>query len=278
MTPGGIPLVTPDGPLPATPPQSIAELERILATTTIERARRAGYKMKAYFPDEGPYRRALYPKHTAFMAAGKTHKERLMLSGNRVGKTSVGAFETACHLTGLYPPWWTGHRFDRDIKAWAAGDTNKTVYEIIQVALLGAVGETGTGMIPAHTIAHITHKPSYAGAADTIWVKHVNGRRSSITLKSYEQGRIAFQGTTMDVIWLDEEPPQDIAVECVVRTMTSAGLVFMTFTPLQGTTRLISDFMSQAAQDALAPMPDQSYAAHLAAKGGVFAPSPGVAQ
>lgn len=177
--------------------------------------------------------------------------------------TSVGAYETVCHLTGLYPDWWAGHRFEGPIRAWAAGDTNKTVYDIIQVALVGPVGEIGSGMIPAHTIAHISHKPAAAGAVDTIWVRHVSGKRSSISLKSYEQGRIAFQGTAMDLIWLDEEPPQEIFTECAIRTMTTDGRVVMTFTPLSGTTRLISDFMRQAAEDALAPVEAQTYAAFV---------------
>jgi len=39
-----------------------------------EDARRAGYKIRAYFPDAGPYRRALYPKHMEFLRAGHAHR------------------------------------------------------------------------------------------------------------------------------------------------------------------------------------------------------------
>lgn len=258
---GGIPLVTPDGPLPDLAPTALADLERLAASIDRAEAQRSGYKMRAYFPETGPFRRELYKKHLAFMAAGKIHRSRLFLAGNQVGKTSVGAYEVACHLTGLYPAWWEGHRFAGPIRAWAAGDTGKTVYDIIQVALVGKPGEIGTGMIPAHTIAHISHKAGVSGSVDTIWVRHVSGGRSSISLKSYEQGRIAFQGTAMDLIWLDEEPDQSIAVECAVRLMTTDGLLLMTFTPLSGTTRLISDFMRQAAEDALGPVAPDTYAA-----------------
>lgn len=262
-------LVTPDGPLSDLAPEKLADLERLMAGIKRAEAQRSGYKMKAYFPDSGPFRRELYPKHTAFMAAGKVHRERLFMAGNQVGKSSVGAYEMTCHLTGLYPAWWQGHRFAGPIRAWAAGDTGKTVYEIIQVALVGKPGEIGTGMIPAHTIAHISHKAGVSGSVDTIWVRHVSGGRSSVSLKSYEQGRVAFQGTVIDLIWLDEEPPEDVMVECVVRTMTSDGRVMMTFTPLSGTTRLISNFMRQAAEDALnsgARQPD-TYATHIEQRG-----------
>jgi|SRR5712692_6569900 len=86
-----------------------------------EDARRAGYKIRAYFPDAGPYRRALYPKHMAFLRAGRDHRERLFLAANRIGKSDLGAFEVACHLTGEYPKWWEGRVFTRPVRAWAAG-------------------------------------------------------------------------------------------------------------------------------------------------------------
>src|SRR6266550_4536570 len=60
-------------------------------------------KMLSFYPDEGPLRRELYPKHMAFFAAGREYQERAMVAGNRCGKTVVGAYETAVHLTGMYP-------------------------------------------------------------------------------------------------------------------------------------------------------------------------------
>ena len=78
--------------------------------------------LDALYPEEGPLRRELYHKHTAMLAAGKEFNERACFGGNRVGKTlSIGGFETALHLTGLYPDWWEGHRFNHKILVWAAG-------------------------------------------------------------------------------------------------------------------------------------------------------------
>src|SRR6202049_2575267 len=65
------------------------------------------------------------------------------LPGIGSGKSDVGSYEVACHLTGLYPHWWKGRRFDRPIKAWAAGDTSKTVRDIIQPKLVGEQGQYG---------------------------------------------------------------------------------------------------------------------------------------
>src|SRR5262245_19009248 len=61
-----------------------------------------------------------YLKQAEFHGAGARHRERLLMAGNRIGKTLCGAAETAFHLTGDYPDWWVGKRFDRPVRAWAA--------------------------------------------------------------------------------------------------------------------------------------------------------------
>lgn len=201
-------------------------------------------RMRRFYPDTGPLRRELYPKHLEFFRAGREHRERLFMAANRVGKTEgCGAYELACHLTGLYPRWWEGRRFHHGIRAWAAGDTSKTVREIIQTKLLGLPGQLGTGMLPADTIVHTTARAGVADAIDTVWVRHVSGGRSLLVLKSYDQRRESFQGTEQHVIWLDEEPPLDIYTECLLRTMTTGGLLMVTFTPLQGLSDVVLSFL-----------------------------------
>lgn len=206
--------------------------------------RRARNRILRYYPETGPLRRELYPKHQEFFRAGADHRERLMLAANRVGKSEgVGAYEITCHLTGRYPDWWQGRRFTSAVKAWAAGDTSKTVREIVQEKLLGARGSLGQGMIPGDCIVHKTAKSGVADAVDTVYVKHVSGKNSVLVLKSYDQRREAFQGSEQDVIWLDEEPPLDIYTECLLRTMTTNGLIVLTFTPLQGLSDVVLSFL-----------------------------------
>ncbi len=211
-----------------------------------EQARRASRrKLLTYFPETGPLRRDLYAKHCEFFAAGTTHRERLMLAANRVGKTEgVGGYELTVHLTGQYPPWWVGRRFDHPIKAWACGDTGKTVREILQNKLLGPPNAWGTGLIPGDSIARILR--GTGGVADTVeivYIKHVSGGESCLIFKSYDQRREAFQGTEQDVIWLDEEPSLDIYTECLMRTMTNNGMILLTFTPLLGLSDVVMQFL-----------------------------------
>lgn len=223
---------------------SRTEKLELLALLEEKERRRTRRKLFTYFPDAGPLRRELYPKHIEFFKAGAEHRERLMLAANRVGKTeSVGGYELTLHLTGIYPPWWTGRRFTRHISAWAAGDTAKTVRDIIQHKLLGPTGTHGTGLIPGDNLRRTTSKLGVSDAIDTINVAHVSGGVSILSLKSYDQRREAFQGTEQDVIWLDEEPPMDIYTECLIRTMTTNGLMILTFTPLEGLSECVLNYL-----------------------------------
>ncbi len=206
--------------------------------------REKGRKIWSYFPDHGPLRRELYPKHLKFFEAGASFRERCFLAANRAGKTeSGGGYELVLHLTGKYPSWWKGRRFDRPIKSWAAGDTGTTVREILQNKLLGKWGEFGTGLIPNDDLLRTTTKRGVPEAIEGIYIEHVSGGVSQLLLKSYDQRREAFQGTEQDVIWLDEEPPLDIYTECLLRTMTNDGLIMLTFTPLQGLSETVLQFL-----------------------------------
>lgn len=206
--------------------------------------RRLTRKIFSYYPDDGPLRRELYVKHNQFFEAGTKYRERLMLAANRIGKTEgVGGYELTLHLTGLYPDWWTGRRFNRPVKAWAAGDTGKTVREIIQEKLLGPIHAKGTGLIPESHIIKTTAKSGVPDAVDTVQVRHVSGGVSTLVLKSYDQKRISFQGSEQDIIWCDEEPPLDIYTECLLRTMTNNGLLMLTFTPLMGMSETVLAFL-----------------------------------
>ena len=206
-------------------------------------------KLFTYYPDEGPLRRELYAKHMAFFAAGYTHRERCMMAGNRIGKTEgAGGYEVTLHLTGLYPHWWIGRRFSRPINALVAGDTGTTTRDIIQTKLCGPVSKLGTGLIPFESLGETSAKAGIPGAFDIVSVKHEpSGEWSTLQFRSYDQGRIAFQGTERDVIWCDEEPPKDVYDECLIRTMTTNGIMLCTFTPMNGLSEVAMSYLPHLA-------------------------------
>lgn len=228
------------------------DLKKIYADFLEEKTRRQRRrKFYTYFPDAGPLRRELYPKHIEFFRAGAKYRERGFMAANRIGKTeSAGGFELTCHLTGLYPEWWEGRRFDHPIDAWAAGKSNETTRNIIQFKLFGKVlgsGLTkrlaGTGVIPGDLVGKPSWRSGFQDLVDTVPIKHASGEWSQLALKSYEQGRGSFEGTEKHVIWLDEEPPEDVYGECLIRTMTTGGMIIATFTPLEGITPVVLSFL-----------------------------------
>jgi phage terminase large subunit-like protein len=198
------------------------------------------------YPSKGPLRRSLYPKHLEFFRLGKDHNERALLGGNRSGKSYAGTYEDVLHLTGRYPNWWEGRKFDKPVSLWSCGDIGKTLRDISQATLLGPPGqkdEEGTGMIPQDCIVRTTPRMGTPDAVESIFVKHVSGGDSVLQFKAYEQGRAAYQGTTTDVIHLDEECPMEIYVECLLRTLTCNGIIYVTATPLLGLTDLMLAFL-----------------------------------
>ena len=220
--------------------QSQGRVNRVIVRVNqVERASADSYNVEQW-----PTTRELYPKHLSFFAAGKRHRERAFIAANKIGKTEGGGgYEITCHMTGRYPPWWSGKRFCHPVKVWACGDTSKSVREILQDKILGPMGNFGVGMIPADSIVHTVAKAGVADAVELVYIRHATGKNSVPTFKSYNQRREAFQGTDMDVIWLDEEPPMDIYSECLMRTMVTGGLVMLTFTPLLGLTELVLSFL-----------------------------------
>lgn len=221
------------------------ELLALLEEKSLRQARRRFF---TYYPEEGPLRRTLYPKHLQFFAAGAVHRERAAMAANRVGKTEgIGAYEVTCHLTGLYPDWWEGRRFGKPVNILCGGDTSGTTRDILVKKLLGPKEARGTGMIPGERIQHIAPYTGIPGHVDYALVATEWGGQSVIQFRSYDQGREAWQGTERDVVWYDEEPPQDIYTEGLLRTMTTQGLVIATFTPLMGMTDVALSFMPEMA-------------------------------
>jgi phage terminase large subunit-like protein len=191
-----------------------------------------------------------YPKQREFHKAGADPKvrERLMIAGNQLGKTWSAGFETAMHLTGRYPDWWDGAYFPHPVAAWAAGVTGEVTRDSVQRVLCGRINAIGTGAIPADAINDKAMKRGVADAIDTLIIRHggggdVQAGESLLGFKSYDQGREKFQAETLDYVWLDEEPPMDIYTEALTRTNATAGILAMTFTPLQGMSDVVKRFL-----------------------------------
>jgi phage terminase large subunit-like protein len=216
------------------PEQAAAAITRL---EVLKAQRAAENKLAHYRP---------YPKQAAFHEAGAKHRERLLMCANRFGKTTGGSAELAFHLIGDYPEWWNGKRFDKPVRAWAAGVTAETTRDVLQEKLIGPPfreAEWGTGIIPKAAIAGVATSRGIPAAIDTVSVRHVSGGLSSLQFKSYERGREKWQGAALEVVYFDEEPDEHIYSEGLTRTNETGGTVFVCFTPLLGMSTVVGRFL-----------------------------------
>jgi phage terminase large subunit-like protein len=195
---------------------------------------RKNYGMLFYHP---------YAKQREFHAAGVKYRERLLMAGNKLGKTFCAGFEVAFHATGEYPEWWNGYRFEKQNRWWVGSVTSELTRDGAQRILLGNVGMWGSGCIPKDRIVEIKRARGVPDAVETVLVRHTCGEVSQITFKAYSDGREAWQAEDLDGVWFDEEPPEDIYTEGVTRTNNTCGPVFLTFTPLLGMSNVVMRFM-----------------------------------
>lgn len=183
-----------------------------------------------------------------FFATGASPR-RGILAANRIGKTVSTCFETACHLTGKYPEWWNGKRFDKPITAFVAGEGWEQVARVLQEELLGTKDvklstQLGTGMIPRRCIVTDTMRNDGANCIG-VEIRHVSGRNSYLLFGNYTQEVRNLQGFKLDLVVFDEQPPDDVFSELVTRTATTRGQILCSFTPLKGLNGLVSKFWNR---------------------------------
>jgi phage terminase large subunit-like protein len=190
-----------------------------------------------------------YEKQELFHSFGATYRERLLRAGNQNGKSFCVGAEAAYHLTGNYPDWWAGRRWDRPTVVWASGETGEATRDNPQRVLLGNPKEEGTGAIPARCIGDRGMAMGVANLYDYVKIKHNSGGWSLLRFKYYAQGRRKWQGPPVDFVWFDEEPPEDIYDEGLARTIATGGMAAMSFTPLQGMSSVVLRFLGKDRTD-----------------------------
>lgn len=170
-------------------------------------------------------------------------KNRWVFGGNRTGKTECGAVETIWLLRGNHPY----KKNKKNVLGWAVSLSTQVQRDVAQSKILS--------YLPKEWIADIVmlsgKKESPAsGVIDKIYIKNVFGGISVLGFKSCDQGREKFQGTSLDFVWFDEEPPYDIYLECKMRVIDRCGELFGTMTPLKGLTWVYDEiYLNQKKDD-----------------------------
>ncbi len=158
-----------------------------------------------------------------------TKKNRWVFGGNRTGKTECGAVETIWISLGIHP-------FRKNLKSsqcWVVSLSTRVQKEVAQAKILKYLPKSA--IVDVIMIDGKKSSPEN-GVIECIIVKNISGENSKIWFKSCEEGREKFQGTSLDFVWFDEEPPEDIYKECLMRVLDKNGEIFGTMTPLKGMT------------------------------------------
>ena len=182
-------------------------------------------------------------KHKKQLAFHKSkHRNRWVFGGNRSGKTECGAVECVYMARGIHP-----YRENRkDVYGWVVSLSQQVQRDVAQRKILhylrrdwieDIVMLSGRKDAPEH------------GIIDFIRVKNVLGGYSTIGFKSCDQGREKFQGASLDFVWFDEEPSEDIYAECRMRVLDRKGDIFGTMTPLKGLTFVYNEIFLNRRKD-----------------------------
>ena len=214
----------------------------------------AEYRKKFHVLDFwGP--RQFYPSQMKFFEAGAKVHQRLLFGGNQVGKTWTAACEVAWHMTGDYPPWWRGRRFNKPVRALVVGQTGQLVRDGVQRQLTSKGGEFGTGSIPLAALAakRPIMIPGGGQGIDTLFITHrtdgVIDGISELTFKSYEMRREKLQSESIQLAWMDEQPSEEVYSEIYARTTATDGITLVTYTPILGEGALTHRFLKEPSPD-----------------------------
>jgi hypothetical protein len=181
----------------------------------------------------------------------------MTMAANQVGKTVSEAYHFALDVTGDYPDWWRGYRYEHAPMTLALGVDAEQLKMVIQPELFGDVveplGEKKTfsgGWIHRDEIGRIEWS-QITNIARRVEVITKYGR-AMIVLRTSSQsktgtGSLSFAGSRICRIWVDECPPDQLVGQLNVRTangnMGRGGRIGYTMTPELGATELVTGFM-----------------------------------
>ncbi|NCB48247.1 MAG: hypothetical protein EOM55_01260 [Clostridia bacterium] len=198
------------------------KLEALNKIFKILKIRKNNNKLKTYNAGEKKHE-----KQIAFHKCPK--KNRWVFGGNRTGKTECGAVETVYLARGCHPY----RKVEGATEGWVVSLSRQVQRDVAQRKVLFYLNKDWIEEI----VMNEGRKDfPENGIIDYILIKNEFGTTSKIGFKSCDQGREKFQGTGLNYVWFDEEPPEEIYVECKMRVLDKCGIIFGTMTPLKGLT------------------------------------------
>jgi phage terminase large subunit-like protein len=196
------------------------ELKKLNRIYRILKMRKCNNKLKEYNAGEKKHKKQLLFHQC-------TKKNKWVFGGNRTGKTECGAVETVFIARGCHP----FRKIEGATEGWVVSLSRQVQRDVAQRKILYYLNPE---WIEEIVMSEGRKDFPQNGIIDYILLKNVFGTVSKIGFKSCDQGREKFQGTGLDYVWFDEEPPEEIYLECKMRVLDHCGFIFGTMTPLKG--------------------------------------------
>ena len=182
-----------------------------------------GLKQSAQRPNIYGY--SPHEKQELFHSASGKH--RLYIGGNRAGKTVGGTVEDIWWLTGRHPYRETP---PPPVRGRIVGvDFLNGIEKILRPEM--------ARWLPLSELKGGSWSSAYSKSERVLTLE--NG--STVEYMSYDQDLDKFAGTSRHFVHFDEEPPQDIFIECSMRLIDTGGSWWMTMTPVEGMTWIFDD-------------------------------------
>ena len=181
----------------------------------------------------------------------------MTMAANQVGKTISEGYHFALDMTGRYPDWWRGYRFEHAPNCLALGVDAEQLRTVIQPELFGEViepyGQKKTfsgGWVHREEIGRIEWS-QVTNIARRVEILSKYGRTNCVLRTSTQSktgsGSLSFAGARICRIWVDECPPDELVGQLNVRTangnLGQGGRIGYTMTPELGATQLVVNFM-----------------------------------
>ncbi len=215
----------------------------------------------------------LYDWQQEFIAKTSDYSQCCLIAANRIGKTYLGTYVDAIHALGDYPDDWAGHKFEHPPLIWCLGYSGEKTRDLLQAEIVGRKqGDKFTGgLIPGDRITGYESMVGTPNALRSVFVKHSSGGISIVQFWSYSQGQHALMGDAVDWFHIDEEPrDRQIFPQVLVRTATgdrgNGGRGILTFTPENGRTELVIQFMDSPSNAQFCMQKGWDDAPHLSEK------------
>lgn len=205
--------------------------EEVLDLDEFNRALHEKIKLQAERPNIYGYKP--HDKQVMFHSASRRH--RLYIGGNRSGKTTGGIAEDLFWLTGKHPYRRVP---DGGVRGRIVGvDFINGIEKILKPEMMR--------WCPVSVLRGNSWADAYDNQERTLHFE--NG--SFVEFMSYDQDVDKFAGTSRHFIHFDEEPPQDIYIECMTRLIDTAGSWWMTLTPVMGMEWMFDDVYTPGKND-----------------------------